>query len=113
MCQWLEHPNEYGRPPDKIELADSKEIFWPPTQDRRRLWVFRYNYAEEDGTHDGFGMTGSITWSMMGDPPLKTPDEVYAMHCVWEMQHNEDPSAPSKRTVQHGRKILRQFNGYI
>src|SRR5262249_9995359 len=30
MCDWLAHPQEFGRPPDEIELYDTRELFWPP-----------------------------------------------------------------------------------
>ncbi|WP_145055935.1 hypothetical protein [Lignipirellula cremea] len=47
MCHWLSHPNEFGRPPDRIEVYDTREMFWPPTNDRRRLWLLRYWYDAE------------------------------------------------------------------
>src|SRR5690606_38201289 len=37
MVQWLSHPNEFGEPPAKIALYDTREIFWPPTNDRRQV----------------------------------------------------------------------------
>ncbi|MGB0583349.1 MAG: HEAT repeat domain-containing protein, partial [Limisphaerales bacterium] len=29
MVEWLSHPNEFGRPPDKISQFDSRELYWP------------------------------------------------------------------------------------
>ena len=43
MCDWLSHPNEFGCPPDEIEKYDSRKIFWPPTNDEREVWLFKYN----------------------------------------------------------------------
>ncbi|HEY1188643.1 MAG TPA: hypothetical protein VGE74_13400, partial [Gemmata sp.] len=63
MCQWLRHPNEYGEPPTHIELYDTRELDWPPTDDRRRVWLFKYTYAglAADGTDTvRLGMVGSI-----------------------------------------------------
>lgn len=112
MCEWLAHPNEVGRPPDRIEQVDSQELYWPPTADRRRLWVFRYEYDQDDGGVDqGFGLTGSVTWAMMfGDTTIQEPEDVYCLHCAWELQMNRDPKAPSECSVEEGRRILQKFN---
>lgn len=111
MCEWLAHPNEFGRPPDRIYQADSRELYWPPTEDQRRLRVFQYEYEGDDGKLDeGFGLTGSVTWSMGGEQLATEPEDVYCLHCAWELEMNGDPRAPDERTVEEGRRILREFN---
>lgn len=112
MADWLAHPNEFGRPPDEISIADSRELYWPPTGDRRRLWVIRYGYQGDGKWDRGFGLTGSTTWAMLGDeadaamPPL----DVYAIHCCWELEANEDSRAPAERSVAAGRRLLAKHN---
>lgn len=109
MCSWLAHPNECGRPPDDIELYDARELFWPPTGDTRQLWLFRYRYAGRDGEEErsGVGMVGSITFALFGEATAEMPPEdVYGLHCCWELEMNEDPRAPKKRTARAGRKLL-------
>ena len=114
MCQWLEHPMEFGRPPNEIELIDSRELFWPPTDDRRRLFVFKYRYAprEADEEEDiGHGLVGSVTFALFGEASADlTPLEVYGLHCAWELECNRDPRAPKKRTPLAGLSILRKHN---
>ena len=66
MCSWLSDPHEFGRPPDEIELFDTREMVWPPTNDWRQLWLFKYIYRagpEDVADQSGIGMTGSITFS--------------------------------------------------
>jgi hypothetical protein len=39
MADWLSHPTEFGKFPDALCVYDTRELFWPPTNDRRRLWL--------------------------------------------------------------------------
>jgi hypothetical protein len=59
-----------GRAPDKIELLDTREIFWPPTNDKRWVWLFSYSYdGAEAGqpVNTGVVMAGSITFSLFSE----------------------------------------------
>src|SRR5690606_18954474 len=70
MSQWLQHPNEYGKVPDQIEVFDTRTLYWPPTEDERQLWLIRYRYNQhaEDGSDDvGVGLVGSITFALFGE----------------------------------------------
>jgi hypothetical protein len=114
MCEWLAHPNEFGQPPDEIRQVDTRELFWPPTNDHRKLWVFRYEYPPPDGGTEqdiGYGMVGSVTFALFGESTADfSAEQVYALHCAWELECNGDPRAPKKRTVEAGFQILRTYN---
>ena len=104
MCDWLAHPQEFGQPPDEIELYDTREMLWPPTNDWRPLWLFKYRYFasddEESETH-GIGMTGSITFSLLDETsPDMSADDIYALHCCWELEATEDPRAPDRKSTR-------------
>ena len=115
MVQWLSHPNEFGEPPAKIALYDTREIFWPPTNDRRQVWLFRYEYPKSEDREEvdiGLGMVGSITFALFGETTAKlSPMEAYALHCCWELESNDDSRAPEERSVAAGRAILATYNG--
>ena len=110
MCDWLAHPQEFGRPPDEIEQYDTRELFWPPTNDVRQVWLFKYRYiADLEGESDdcGLGFYGSVTFSLFEETnPDMTPEDAYALHCCWELEANEDLRAPEERTIAAGRAIL-------
>jgi hypothetical protein len=114
MAQWLEHPSEFGRAPDELELADAREMYWPPTDDRRVVYAVRYLYRAADAgeTDDaGYGMVGSVTFALFGEATaVLTPLQVYALHCCWELEMNEDRRAPAKRSVEAGMALLRKHN---
>jgi len=51
----------------------------------------------------GFGLTGSTTWAMFGENDAATRAlDVYAIHCCWELESNEDPRAPGERSAAAG-----------
>ena len=117
MSSWLQHPSEYGRAPDEIELYDAREIFWPPTGDVRPVWLVRYAYSGDPQSDDpqppsaGVGMVGSITFALFDkvsddQPPL----DIYGLYCCWELEVNADPRTPDSRTAAAGRAILSRFN---
>jgi hypothetical protein len=113
MANWLSHPQEFGRPPDKIELFDTRKLFWPPTNDKRQLTLAKYTYNATDGNEPdiGVGMTGSTTVALFGETTADlSPEDIYGLHCCWELQMNEDKCAPEERSAKAGREILRQRN---
>jgi hypothetical protein len=113
MAHWLAHPNEFGRAPDQIAIFDTRELFWPPTDDIRRLSLVKYTYNNEDrGESDtGVGMVGSITFALFGEATTElSPEDIYGLHCCWELEGNNDPRAPKERTPSAGRAILGQHN---
>ena len=114
ICDWLAHPNEFGGPPDHIELWDHRRFHWPPSRKDRELRLFLYRYDDHTG-HDppfiGVAMSGSIPWSFgeQHDSQL-SPEDYYALHCCWELEINGDPLAPESRSLEVGHAILRRFN---
>lgn len=110
MCDWLAHPHEFGAPPTDIEPFDTRELDWFPTNDTRRVWLFKYTYAgrEEDGSDTvGIGMVGSITFALFGETSAEmSAEDIYGLHCCWELEMTEDARAPKRRTAKAGRKLL-------
>lgn len=108
MSQWLEHPSEFGRAPDHLEVYDHRRLFWPPTNDERDVWLLRYRYDDEEGApEEGVGMVGSVTFALFGEATAgMPPEDIYALHCVWELQQEGDKRAPKERTAEAGRKLL-------
>jgi hypothetical protein len=110
MADWLSYPTEFGRFPDALRVLDTRELFWPPTNDRRRLWLIDFTYEACEGREKretGVGMVGSITFALFGETTESmSPEDLYALHCVWELQTNADPRAPEDRSIEEGRKLL-------
>lgn len=112
MCRWLAHPMEFGRPPDEAEVYDTRTLLWPPANESRRLHLvkFRYRGAKLDGGDEvGVGLVGSVTFALFGETTTEMPPEdVYALHCCWELEAEGDPRPPARRSVEAGRELLRK-----
>lgn len=107
LCEWLAHPNEYGRPPDAVWVTDRRRIQWPPTRDERDVWLVRYAYGEGEGRTEGVGMVGSMTFALFDEGTAAlAAEDVYALHCCWELAMNHDERAPAERSVAEGRRLL-------
>ncbi len=121
MCEWLSLRQEFGRPPDEIELFDTRELHWPPAKDWRRVWLFQFRYAAGDsddlldGDEDdeavvdeiGIGMVGGIPHSLSDETnPQMSPEDIYALHCCWELEFKHDDRAPEVRSIEAGRALL-------
>ena len=92
MSHWLQHPNELGAAPLSIEIYDHKELFWPPTEDKREIWLikFAYKFEDDEAPKTGYGSVGSMTWSSFEEfetPPK--PEDLYLHHCTLEQERDE------------------------
>ena len=106
MAKWLAHPMEFGKPPDKVELYDTREIYWPPTDDKRQVWLVKYTYEEDSaGNPDiGIGMVGSDTFAHYNEETKDlAPEDLYGIHCCWELESSGDDRAPDNMTAKEGR----------
>ncbi len=56
-------------------------------------------------------MVGSVTFALFSEvTETMSPEDVYGIHCCWELKTNNDPRAPHESTAAAGRKILSQRN---
>lgn len=113
LCRWLAYPTQFGCEPDEIELFDTRELYWPPTSDRRRLWLFRYAYRgtpEDDAPIIGIGLSGSRNVALDSVSPEMSPEEIYARHCFWELDDVGGPWSRGDRPEIAGREMLQRYN---
>lgn len=121
MCDWLAHPNELGRVPDELEIADHRRLAWPPERVEKPFWVIRYRLRPEAGGEQesedddvGFGLVGSITFCLFSTNLVsRPPEDVYAVHCFWEMEQKDlvsEESVDEEDAAQHA-GLLRQWRG--
>jgi hypothetical protein len=110
MCNWLSHPNEYGKPPDKVKLMDKRTVYWPPTRDTRevRLFSFVYEKRRSYPRVSGVGMVGSVTWAFFDETkPTMKPEDIYGLHCCFELETNGDRRAPKQRSAKRGWALVK------
>jgi hypothetical protein len=112
MCSWLARPMEFARPPDRITQYDTRELNWPPTGGRHRLWLFQFSYdpSDADTGSAGIGLVGSVTFALTETAPDLSPEDVYGLHCCWELQWAEDSRAPDECSPAVGRRMIAKLN---
>jgi hypothetical protein len=90
---WLAHPNELGRAPDEVTIIDQRELNWPPERTPKPFWLVKYCVRDTTGLKDddvGVGLVGSVTFSLFSYKlEERPPEDGYAIHCYWEMQHRD------------------------
>jgi hypothetical protein len=109
---WISQPQEMGRVPDKLERLDSRELFWPPTADRRRLWLVKYEFEKlpDQDAQSGVGLIGTTPFALFDAAATLSPEDLYGLYCCWELEVAGDPRAPKERTTAAGRKLLAEKN---
>jgi hypothetical protein len=112
MCSWLAHPMEFARAPDQIAQYDMRELNWPPTGERHRLWLFQFSYdpSDVDTGSAGIGLVGSVTFALAETAPDLSPEDVYGLHCCWELQQANGPRAPDECSPAEGRRLIADLN---
>lgn len=112
--QWLESQSELRRAPDRMELLETRELFWLPRHQHCRLYLVKYEYDQpigEQEIRDGVALTGSVTHSLIGETSVSMdPADIFGLHCCWELEALHDPLAPRNRTAKMGRNLLRKHN---
>lgn len=112
MCAWLTLPDAYGEIPDEVEILDHRVAHWPPTNDTRPLWLIKYTYAAdpsdtEDYPDVGIGMVGSETNVLFDETnPTQAPEEIYALHCCWELMEQGDERVGEHPSIETGLRLL-------
>ncbi|MCA9099393.1 MAG: hypothetical protein KDA36_13445, partial [Planctomycetaceae bacterium] len=102
---------------DEIDCIGREKLYWPPTEDEREFYFFRYVYFSDCQGGDqpdetGVGIVGSRTVSLVGHSnPSMSPREILSLHCCWELQQQGDPRAPALLSIEEGEKLLRESRG--
>jgi hypothetical protein len=76
-----------------MEIVDHRQLRWPPEFEPKPFWLLRYRaraQTELDEDDIGVGLVGSVTWCFFSrDLDQRPPEDGYAIHCCWEMEHAE------------------------
>lgn len=115
FARWLSHPSELGQPPDELEIVDHRLLPWPPERERIPLWVIRYRLRDRTGLEADrvdCGLVGSVTWCFFVlKMHLRPPEDVYAIHCCWEMANAELIRASEVIDPAEYAALLRHWSG--
>jgi len=118
FLEWLEHPNELGRKPDKVEVIDRRELVWPAGEHagKKRLAVLIRYEAEsdvKDGSQDfGVGIAGPLKWCSFWDDYLRLPPEdVYGCYATWHLKQKNRISEVDVPKESHFKAVRENWKG--
>ncbi|MBM4031999.1 MAG: hypothetical protein FJ291_09460 [Planctomycetes bacterium] len=115
FAAWLAHPNELGRPPDELAIVDRRWLAWPPERDTKPFWLIKYVARDTTGLEDddtNIGLVGSTTFCFFShEMPQRPPEDAYALHCYWEMEHAELIREAEVNDPAEYAGMLRQWKG--
>jgi len=113
-AHWLVADSPLHRAPDRLQLLESRDLFWLPRHKQLRLYAVKYEFDEpvgELGIKDGITIVGGLTHSLIGETNTAMDlADIYGLHCCWELEAMHDPLAPRQRTAKLGRNLLRKHN---
>ena len=105
---------ELEKAPESTGLYDARELHWPPTNDRRRLWLILYRMppdGPEDSSEPGLALAGACKHGSTLRPEGRlTPTAAYTLCCCMELKAQDDPQAPDEPSTAAGLRILREHN---
>lgn len=115
FANWLAHPNELGQAPDEMEVVDHRQLKWPTEEVAKDFTIVRYRLRNQSGLKADdvdCGLVGSMTWCFFSyEMNQRPPEDIYAIHCFWEMTHEDlivesDEMAPGEYDG-----LLKQWDG--
>src|SRR6185312_14143085 len=89
LAAWLALPMQFGLPPQKLELFDSRRQHWPGDAEPVDCYLFRYEYRLEDRGVSGIALAGPITHALRADLEDLSPADIYAAYAGWCAEHEE------------------------
>lgn len=113
MAEWLAHPMEFGKPPEKIKEIYRVETDWPLFDEKVTFALHSY---EMENKYSAIGMTGPITWSFLD---IKfdqfSPEELKVLYAGWHVNFiaiNSENYSPEKSQEKQN-EILQQLSSNV
>lgn len=94
LAAWLGQPSQFGIPPSRLELVDSRSLYWPGYDQPQECYLLRYRYEFPRGTLHGIGLAGPLACSLSVDFEDLPPWDIYATYCGWYVEHDEIADIP-------------------
>lgn len=89
LASWLTSPEQFGIPPQRIELLDSRTLYWPGYEEPQACYLFRYEYDLPSGQVSNLGIAGPATHAFTVDLTRLPIDDVYAIFAGWQVEHED------------------------
>ena len=98
LAIWLAEPNQMGLAPSKLQLIETREMYWPGYEHPVQCFLFEYFYGMGNSAHSNIGICGPMTHAFAADLTHLSPDEQFAAFAGWQSVHQEIFLIPPDRT---------------
>jgi len=93
LSEWLTYPTEKGRPPDQLEIIDTRHMKWPLEDELANVHLIRFTYKDPTGQKADevdIGLVGPMTFCHF-DMKMATreKEDIYAIHIFRELEAYE------------------------
>lgn len=85
----LAQPQQYGLPPNFVELFDHRRLRWPGFREAVDCFLFRFRYQFPGRSFEGIAMAGPLVHHLPLDFGPLAPFDIYAVYCGWHVEHAE------------------------
>jgi hypothetical protein len=94
LVAWLAHADQFGIPPNHIELIDSRTMYWPSYEQPCDCYLFRFEYELPGGMVSNMGLAGPATHAFQADLSGLQTDDIYAAFAGWQAEHEDIYEVP-------------------
>ena len=89
LALWLAQPAQVGIPPVRLELLDSRTLYWPGYEEPVDCFLFRFTYQIDQHAYSNVGIVGPVTHAFAADLLDLSPDDIFAAFAGWHVEHAE------------------------
>jgi hypothetical protein len=89
MANWLAEPQQMGIAPSRVELVDSRRLFWPGFNDPVDCHLVRFTYGIETEQFSNIGIVGPMIYTFENDVSSLSLDDLYAAYAGWQVVHQD------------------------
>ncbi|MEK6234846.1 MAG: HEAT repeat domain-containing protein, partial [Planctomycetales bacterium] len=89
LALFLSQPTQFGLPPTRLDMIDSRELRWPGWEEPVACRLFIYTYQFPNNELQRVGLAGPMTYSLRADVDDLPLGEIYALYCGWQVEHDD------------------------
>ncbi len=108
LAVWLAQPTQFGAPPHRLQVVDSRRLYWPGHDKPVDCYLVRYEYILPRGVFSGIGLVGPVTYALRADLSDWPPLDIYATYAGWFAQHPDIRETEASQLSPEERKTLEQ-----
>ena len=87
LASWLAAPFPIWAAAHRLELVDSRRLYWPGYEQPVTCYLFSFTYEFPARSWGGVGLVGPVTHAVAADLEHLTPLDIYATYAGWHAEH--------------------------